>query len=235
MSHEQKKSVNFVFIPGILCDDTLWADTIKHLPGQHHYNIFDISSCESIEQLAGSLAQTVSSKIILVGFSFGARVALKTYPLISQYCAGLALVSSAPGKLSEKTREHFYSYINQIQTNQFEEYIMADYEHDIAAINKNNSYIKNTLLNMMRQQGPNIAIKQLHALLKNEESYGCLSAVHCPTLLIHGDLDRSINIDRLNTIQKTIPNAEKVIIPNSAHYVPLENPKALALELSKFY
>ncbi len=52
-----------------------------------------------------------------------------------------------------------------------------------------------------------------------------LSAIHVPTLVIHGDADPYLNYDLLATVQDKLPEGSKhVVIPGGAHVVMYEKP-----------
>jgi len=221
-----------VLIPGLLCDSTLWQPMLEYFQTQYHYKNISIGQDNSIEELAVEISK--NKEVILIGFSLGARIALHSYFLAPQNVNALILISSAPGQLSETTKQHFLSYINKIITGKFEDYLEADFEQDISEKNKSNQVLKNDLLNMMRKQGPEVALRQLTMLLQHNKIFDNLHTVHCPTLLIRGEDDKSINRKRQEQIQQEIPLAKLITIANAAHYIPLENPKELAEIIEAF-
>lgn len=218
--------MRIIFVPGVLGNADLWKPTLQRLNGKYDCQVFDITNGETIEELSNDLKNSFCGPVILVGLSFGARVALHAYSLLRDRCHRLILISSAPGNLTESTRKLFITYIHQIESGQFEKFIQADYEHDVADINKN-CQLKNTLTSMMRTQGPNSAIKHFNAMLNSTINFSELELVECPTLLIRGDCDHSINVQRQEQICHKIPNAELAVIPEAGHYIPLERPVAM--------
>jgi pimeloyl-ACP methyl ester carboxylesterase len=224
---------NLLFIPGLLCDETLWQPVLQAFKNTYDSQIVDIASCEVIEELSQALCQHVNKDIVLVGFSLGAWIALSMCTILPKYCKALILISSAPGSLTTTTRQHFLTYIQQIAAGNFEEFIEADFKQDVSAANQNNPNFKKSLMDMMRRQGPEVAIRQLNAMLKFKGNFD-LSHVHCPTLLIRGVDDKSVNSKRQEQMLQEIQQAELAIVPNSAHYVPLENPKMTALTIENW-
>ncbi|MBX3710012.1 MAG: alpha/beta hydrolase [Gammaproteobacteria bacterium] len=219
---------NLILIPGLLSNKTLWEPVLQAFKNNYSSEIIDVASCKSIEELSQSICKKINKEIVLIGFSLGAWVALNTYSILPHYCKALILISSAPGCLTTETQQHFLTYLQQISSGNFEEFIKNDYEKDISESNKNNQELKNTLMSMMKNHGSKIAINQLNAMLTFKSDFSNLSYVHCPTLLIRGIDDQSINIKRQEEILNEIKDASLAIIPNSAHYIPLENPKAIA-------
>lgn len=225
---------NLLFIPGLLCDKTLWQPVLQEFKNNYNSQIIDVTFCDIIDELSQVICQNINKETILIGFSLGAWIALSVYAKVSNYCKALILISSAPGSLTTATRQHFLNYIQQISSGHFDEFIEADFEQDVSAANKSNSIFKKTFINMMKDQGPEVAIRQLNAMLNFKGDFSNLSHIHCPTLLIRGIDDKSVNINRQEQMLQEIHRAELVIVPDSAHYVPLENPKITALTIENW-
>lgn len=182
---------NLIFIPGLLCDQTLYQPVISAFKRNYAIQIADVSSFESIEDLASAICKNISKEVVLVGFSFGAWVALHAYSMLQQYCQGLILISSAPGNLTEATKQRFSHYINEITSGHFDAFINEDYEQDISAKNKMNANLKNVFMTMMNKQGQQVAIKQLKAMLEFKNVFKKYGDIACPTLLMRGEDDQS--------------------------------------------
>lgn len=52
-----------------------------------------------------------------------------------------------------------------------------------------------------------------------------LTEIHVPTLIILGDQDVSSILKIADILEKGIPGAKKVIIPDTAHHLPMEKPQ----------
>lgn len=223
-----------LFVPGLLGDESLWQPIIQLLGREYACQVIDISGDFSIEQLAQNLWRDINDDVIIIGFSFGAWIALQACLMNPQQCSALVLISSAPGNLKAPTRERFSAYINQISSGEFEAFLQEDFEQDVASENKSDKELKSALLDMMRKQGPEVAIRQLNSMLKFTGDFSNLTKVRCPTLLLRGACDISINSKRQDEICQEIEQAELKIIEDTAHYIPLENPKAMAKAIQEW-
>lgn len=217
-----------LLIPGLLCDERLWQPVLSAFKKPFNSQIIDVASCEKIEELSQAVCRNIQEEVVLVGFSLGAWVALSVYSSLPKYCKALILISSAPGSLTPATRHYFSKSIKQLSSGSFEEFMNADFELDVSPSNQGDPKIRKSFMDMMRNQGPEVAIKQLNSMLRFTGDFRNLSHVHCPTLLIRGIDDKSVNVQRQEQMLREISQSELVIIPNSAHYVPLENPKTTA-------
>lgn len=52
-----------------------------------------------------------------------------------------------------------------------------------------------------------------------------LAHIHCPTLVLWGDNDRTYTWTQTQTLWQTIPHSNLAVVPNCAHAVHMENPK----------
>jgi pimeloyl-ACP methyl ester carboxylesterase len=77
-----------------------------------------------------------------------------------------------------------------------------------------------------RLRGPNAARRQPDDAI----SWALLSQVTCPTLIIRSAEGESSNTRAITEqMQRTLPNARLVELPNSGHAVPWENPNGLSV------
>jgi pimeloyl-ACP methyl ester carboxylesterase len=61
-----------------------------------------------------------------------------------------------------------------------------------------------------------------------------LGELRMPTLVIHGDADAAIELDRAEAVAAAIPNAELVVIPGAGHAANLTHPAAVNPHIERF-
>jgi len=78
--------------------------------------------------------------------------------------------------------------------------------------------------------------KEIHALWANEPNYTDdeLSKIAVRTAIVIGDHDTAITREHTEFIASQIPGAELIILPDSGHGVPVENPRLYAHTVLKF-
>jgi len=62
-----------------------------------------------------------------------------------------------------------------------------------------------------------------------------LSNIRCPTLVLHGDEDQAITLERGETLAAAIPNAVMITVPMAGHTLTVENPQAVNTALIGFF
>jgi hypothetical protein len=63
-----------VLLPGLLCDDELWRDIVDGLSGIATCHVADLTSGETLGDLANAVLSVAPPQFALVGFSFGGSV-----------------------------------------------------------------------------------------------------------------------------------------------------------------
>ncbi len=217
-----------MMIPGLLCDKGLFQPIINSFKKNYEINIADVSRASSIDECAKSIAKNINNDVILIGFSYGAWVSLHLYSQIKQYCRGIVLISSAPGNLTNATKQRFEQYVQEIISGDFAKFVEDDFEHDVSEINQSNSELKKNFMAMVYRQGEDVAIRQLKSMIAYQGLPLNFTEINCPTLLMRGAEDKSINIPKQEKMLHEIPQAELAIISDSAHYIPIENPESTA-------
>lgn len=78
--------------------------------------------------------------------------------------------------------------------------------------------------------------KEIHALWANEPNYSAedLSKINVRTAIVIGDRDTAITREHTEFIADQIPGSTLVILPDSGHGVPAENPRLYAHAVLKF-
>jgi pimeloyl-ACP methyl ester carboxylesterase len=61
-----------------------------------------------------------------------------------------------------------------------------------------------------------------------------LGQIRCPTLIVRGDEDRAIGLERVLALHRAIPGSELVRLPAGGHTVTLEEPEAVNRVLGDF-
>lgn len=58
------------------------------------------------------------------------------------------------------------------------------------------------------------------------DSTATLPGIRCPSLVVHGELDRLIGLDEAQKLAAAVPGARLVVIPGAGHLPNIENPEA---------
>jgi pimeloyl-ACP methyl ester carboxylesterase len=84
---------------------------------------------------------------------------------------------------------------------------------------------------MVMRANPDQHRRQIRALLDRPDARPLLPAITCPTLVMVGRQDRWSPLAQHEEIAALIPNATLVVIEDSGHMAPVEQPEAVTRAL----
>lgn len=232
-----------VLVHGFPLDHTLWNETASLLEGDFDLILPDLRGfggsttietpylmSDMADDLAALLDHFGIEKTALAGHSMGGYVALafaKKYP---QRVSGLALVSSQAAADAPDRKEGRYKTAQDVAEKGVE--VVAD-----AMMPKlsSNAEVQAFARESILRQGKAGVIGALKAMAEREDSMPILSSFDFPVVLIHGDADALIPLEKAQEIKEALPDAKLVILQGAGHLPMMELPgeTADALKLLK--
>jgi pimeloyl-ACP methyl ester carboxylesterase len=94
--------------------------------------------------------------------------------------------------------------------------------------------IQGIVRELMQKQEPAGFIGSLHAMAGREDTLSVLTGSTYPVILIHGDADSLIPVQRARDIQIAVPRARLFLIPGGGHMPMMEAPQQVAEGLVSF-
>ena len=92
----------------------------------------------------------------------------------------------------------------------------------IPGINKLEGFAKNHMGSRDYKNASEV-MKKILVNVVNEDLSECAKKINVPTLLIWGDRDTEAPVEDAKELEKKIPDAGLIVLPNSTHYAYLEN------------
>ncbi len=231
-----KKINKLVFIPGMLSNHILWEKIIPRFEADYICEVVDVSSQNSVESMANTIIEQQPIPFHCVGFSLGGWITLQIAKTRPELLKSMTIVCSTGATLKADTRKSMSDLIVQLNQSNFQNHITQLYSRWVCEKNLTNNQLKQTMFSMMQNHGVQKTLRQLNALLNfdghitNQE----LSKITTPTLIIQADEDLRVDPDEIKQLANALLNAKLTLISNAGHFLPLENPAALATVLHDF-
>ncbi|MGZ9223062.1 MAG: alpha/beta fold hydrolase [Anaerolineales bacterium] len=178
--------------------------------------------------IAGLLEQLGIQKAAIVGHSMGGYVALAFARLYPERVSGLGLVSSQVLADPPDRKEGRYKSAADVA----EKGIGGVVETMTPKFTSNEGLQKFARESMERQR-PAAYIGALKAMAERMDSTPLLSAFLFPVVLIHGDSDALIPIDRAREVKAALPHAHLVEITGAGHMPMMEAKEQTAEALKR--
>lgn len=223
-----------VFLPGLLCDDAVFAVQTAALAPHAEVAVVDLGDLDSIAAMAHRALAHFDGPITLIGFSMGGRAALEAVRLAPRRVERLVLIDTgaAPAREGEAAgrlelvdlarREG----MSALAARWLPPMVHVDREADPTLIGP--------LTAMVERTTPESFEGQIRALLGRPDARPGLAAIDCPTLVVVGRQDRWSPLAQNRELAEAIPGGRLAVIEDSGHFSPAERPEAVAAVLLDF-
>jgi 3-oxoadipate enol-lactonase len=159
----------------------------------------------------------------LAGHSMGGYVALAFAHAYPHRVRGLALVASQTASDTPERTSGRYAEASHIA-----EQGIGDTVQAMTSKLSTEVRVQKYVHDLMRKQPPAGFIGSLKAIAGRSDMLSMLVSASYPLLLIHGDADVLIPIERAREIQTAVPRAQLVELAGVGHIPMLESPQAVA-------
>lgn len=223
-------SVNktLLLIPGLLCDGFVWESVIKTLADEFDVVVADLSTRDSLADMASDALGACRGDLYVAGHSMGARVAMEMARLAPDRLKRLALLDTGmhplkPGE-PEKRQE------------------IVDFAHDkgMRALAKRwlpgmvhperttDLTLMSNLTAMVLRADADLHERQIHALVTRPDASATIHDIKCPTLLVVGRQDQWSPVSQHEDMLKLLPDGKLEVVENAGHFSLVEQPDAVA-------
>jgi pimeloyl-ACP methyl ester carboxylesterase len=231
-----------VLIHGYPLDHTIWNEVVPLLSPVFDLIIPDLrgfgestsskpqwSMQDLADDIAGVLDDQKIESAFLVGHSMGGYVALAFAKKFPGRVRGLALVASQTAADSPEKKADRIKQAGQISQDGTGEAV-AGMTPKLSSDPK----VQKTVHDIMKRQKPAGYIGSLHAMAGREDTLPMLADSDYPVILIHGDVDNLIPLQRAHDVQAAVPRAQLVQIHQAGHMPMMDAPKQVADALERF-
>jgi 3-oxoadipate enol-lactonase len=221
----KRGSAPLVLLHGFPLDHHLWDEVVPLLGDTFDLVIPDLrgfgdsttvdspySMDDYASDVAGLLDRLGIQKAAIVGHSMGGYVALAFTRLYPERVSGLGLVSSQVLADAPERKEGRYKSAADVSANGIGSVVEA-----MAPKFTSDEQLQRYARASMERQQPAAYIGALKAMAERADSTPLLSSFHFPVVVIHGDSDSLIPVDRAREVKAALPQAHLVEIPGAGH------------------
>lgn len=219
-----------LLIPGLLCDRFVWEPVLARTEAE----IADLSTQESIAQMADDMLAAHPGKLKVAGHSMGARVAMEMARRAPDRIERLVLLDTGIHPLKDG------------ETQKRADIVALAYEKGMAALaetwlpgmvyepNRQNAALMRGLTDMVLRMSPELHERQIRALVGRPDASLYLAGITCPTLLVVGRQDAWSPVEQHEAMLALLPDARLEIVEDAGHFAPVEQPDAVAALVTDF-
>jgi len=219
-----------VLLHGFPLDHHLWDEVVPLLEDRFDIILPDLrgfgesttvdspySMDDYASDIAGLLNQLNIQKAAVVGHSMGGYIALAFARLYPERVSGLGLVSSQLLGDSQERKEGRYKSAADVSENGIGS-VVATMTPKFSSDEKLQAFARTS----MERQQPSAYVGALKAMAERIDSTPLLASLKIPVVVIHGDADALIPIDRAREVRDSLPEARLIEIHDAGHMPMLE-------------
>ena len=224
------KGSPLVLLHGYPLDHRLWDDVVPLLENQFDLVLPDlrgfgesttVDSFYTMEDMASDIAGLLDylgiQKTAIAGHSMGGYVALAFARLYPQRVTGLGLVSSQVLADTPAKREDRFKTAAEVAENGPASIVEA-----MTPKFTNDPRLQEFARSSMELQQPAAYIGTLKAMGERVDSTPLLESINYPVVIVHGDSDSLVPIDRAREVKAALPNSYLVEISGAGHMPMME-------------
>lgn len=237
-----------VFAHGTLMDDTMFAPQIEHLKGRHRVVALNhrVLSGRNVPHTLDDLVEDCRAvldrlgieRCVLGGMSLGGFMALPFALKYPERLAGLILMATTSSDYPKDEREKFFTNFGQLNIDGMVPPAWADWVAPYVwgeTTMKHNRPLVDHWLKIWTTTIPARSVyHQGLAWIPKKDDTGRLGAIKTPTLVLHGDEDHPIPIERAERMARAIPNCTFAPIAQAGHTCNLEAPGPVNAAIDAF-
>ena len=211
-------------IPGMMCDERIFAPQIEELVSKRSVHVADISKHDNISDLAADVLSHAPPKFCLVGHSMGGIVAMEICAQDPKRIEKLVLIDTNPLAELEEVKLKREPQISDALSGKLVNVIRDEMKPNYLASSENQDIILNICMDMALSLGPKVFINQSRALQTRADQQSNIQSINIPVLIMCGSEDKLCTVERHEMMHNMISNSELKIINNAGHMPTLEQP-----------
>jgi pimeloyl-ACP methyl ester carboxylesterase len=213
-----------LLVPGLNCSATLFANQIPHLWRFGSVMIANHTSGETVGTIAQHILKSAPPRFTLVGFSMGGYVAFEILRQARERVVRLALIDTGARADTSQQSQGRRQRIAMAQSGRFSESLDLQFPLVVHPRRHSDGILRETYRTMAMECGADAFVRHLRVDMARPDSRPDLAGIRCPTTVVVGDSDQLTPAELAEEMASNINGARLLIIPESGHLSPLEQP-----------
>ena len=223
-----------VLLPGMMCDERLFAPQINELSKRREVHFAKITDHETISELASDVLNNAPPVFALAGLSMGGIVAMEIVSQAPERVDRLALLDTNPLAELPDVLKRRGPQIDAIKNGQLKEIIRDEMKPNYLFDGVRKTEILKLCMDMALDIGPAAFIRQSIALRDRVDQKNTLGSYKRPALVLCGRHDVLCPLERHELMHTLLENSKLEIIEDAGHLPTLEQPKITTMALASW-
>ena len=223
-----------ILLPGLLCDRALWQHQIDHLADVADIAVPDLARDDDVEAMARRVLADAPARFALAALSMGGYVAHAIMRAAPERVIRLALFDTSARPDTDEQKSRRRGLIQLAERGTFRGVTPRLLPLLLHPDHLNDKALTGAVMGMAERIGKDAFLRQQTAIMGRPDSRNHLPRYACPTLIAVGRGDAITPVEVNAEMASLIPGARFVVIEDSGHLPPMEQPTA-ATALLRFW
>src|SRR5258708_36178701 len=220
-----------VLLPGLLCDDALWAPEIAALADIAVARVGDPTQHDSMAGMAEAVLNTAPEQFALAGLSMGGYVAFEIMRRAPERVLRLALLDTSARPDTPQQTKQRHELMALARKGDFKGVTPRLLPRWVHPSRVTDRALADTVMAMTQRVGREAFLRQQMAIMNRADRRPTLRQSECPTLVLCGHEGQSTPVELHREMAADIANARLVVVPECGHLSTLERPGIVSREL----
>jgi len=222
---------DLLLISGQLCNSALWKDIVPAISAVARVHIAKQYACDSIKIIANNILEHAPDTFSLCAHAMGGFIAFEILRTAPQRVVRLALLDTLATPDYPQQIARRLAYTKLIEQGNFLDVVQTRLPILLHPDRVSETVLVNTIVDMARDTGEKNFATQQQAIMGRVDSRPNLADILCNTLVLAGDADGIVPLERTRELVGGIPRSRLVLIEQCGHLTPLEKPVAVSQAL----
>ena len=212
-------------VPGLLCDERVWAHQQAVLGADWDVRIANTRGCCDFADMAQRILDDAPARFALAGHSMGARVALVVMQLTPERVTRLALMDTGVHPRGSAEFDARMRFVTIAREQGMAALARAWGPPMVGTTRRADERFMDDIFEMVQRYSLDEYEGQINALLNRPDAEQVLKTVTCPTLVLCGRDDEWSPPSQHEPIVAALQRPHYVIIEDCGHMAPMEQPE----------
>jgi pimeloyl-ACP methyl ester carboxylesterase len=217
--------IPLLLIPGLLCDEALWAHQLAHLGDIAEMTVVDVSRDDSMAGMARAALAAAPGRFALAGLSMGGYVAHEIMRQAPERVLRLALLDTSAHNDTPEQQSRRRGLIELAERGRFKGVTPRLLPLLIHPDRQDDAPLTEAVMDMAARVGKDAFLRQQRAILGRIDSRTGLAGYKVPTLVLVGRQDALTPVAASEEMAALIPDAHLIVIEDCGHLSTMERPQ----------
>lgn len=223
-----------VLLPGLLCDEKLWAPQVEALSGLTQVQIADLTQHDTIEGMATAALANAPARFALAGLSMGGYVAQQIMRQAPERVGKLALLDTSARADSAEQTVRRRGLIELAQKGRFKGVTPRLLPLLIHADRLEDKKLTDIIMAMAEHVGMDGFLRQQKAIMGRPDGRADLAKIAVPTLVLCGRQDALTDLSLHEEIHAGVSGSRLVVVEECGHLSTLERPAEVNMAMREW-